>query len=88
MGDSHGMAERAAVILDGAIERTQSSASPVELVEALAYRAELAVRTGDLAGATATIARARAVPLSPGERERVSESLVAMADLEVSSRES
>ncbi len=80
---SHGMAERAAVILDGALERTQADASAVELVDALAYRAELAVRSGDTAGAVAALARARAVPLSADDRDHLTETLSAMDDLDV-----
>ena len=83
MGDSHGLADRAAVILDGALERTEASASPIELLEALAYRAELAARSGDLTTAADVLARARAVQLSAAERDRADETLAAMDDLEV-----
>ena len=47
MGDSHGFDARAAQILDGALERSGDTASATDLVEALAYRAELAVRLDD-----------------------------------------
>lgn len=64
MGDSHGLHVRAAEILDAGLERHGATAPPDELAEALAYRAELAVRSGDHAAAAAAIARARALPLT------------------------
>ena len=63
MGDSHGFDARAAEILDGALERSGDTASATDLVEALAYRAELAVRLDDAAEADAAIQRARSVNL-------------------------
>jgi hypothetical protein len=83
MGDSHGNGVRAAQILDEAIARNQASASPTELVEALAYRAELAVRVGDQATAASTIARAREIPLSAVERDRLAETFTSLDDLTV-----
>lgn len=81
MGDSHGFDERAAKILHDALERERSTASAADMVEALAYRAELAVRTGDNAAAADAISEARAIPLTDAEREGVAEALVNLDDL-------
>lgn len=84
MGDSHGFDARAAEILDGALARNVDTASATELVEALAYRAELALRLGDQPAAAGALARARAVPLSKAERDKLEEVLVSLDDLESS----
>ncbi|MFC7330874.1 VOC family protein [Marinactinospora rubrisoli] len=81
MGDSHGKHVRAAQILDTALERDKDTASTAELVEALAYRAELAVRADDTAAATAALARARSLPLSEAERETLAGTLAGLEDL-------
>ncbi|MBF6088322.1 VOC family protein [Nocardia cyriacigeorgica] len=83
MGDSHGKHERAAQILDAALERDKATATAAELVEALAYRAELAIRAGDTAAAVAALERARALALTETERDTVAESLAALADIEL-----
>ncbi|HYI23157.1 MAG TPA: hypothetical protein VEX62_11020 [Candidatus Limnocylindrales bacterium] len=82
MGDSHGVDARAAQILDGALERSRDTASATDLVEALAYRAELAVRLDDAAGATDALTRARSVDLSDADRGRLAETLASIEDLE------
>ncbi|MGP4098885.1 VOC family protein [Nonomuraea sp. KM90] len=82
MGDSHGKHVRAAQILDAALERDRATATPAELLEALAYRAELALRADDSAAAGDALARARALTLSDAERDRLAESLAALDDLE------
>jgi hypothetical protein len=81
MGDSHGYDVRAAQILDAALERDQDTASAIDLVEALTYRAELALRADDHAAAADAIARALAVPLSEAERNRLAETLTSLDDL-------
>lgn len=86
MGDSHGKHVRAAEILDLALERDRDIATATELLEALAYRAELAVRAGDPVAAGAALARARALTLSAAERERHAATLAGLDDLEVASR--
>ena len=83
MGDSHGSDERAAQILDGALARNVETASATELVEALAYRAELATRVGDHAAAVDALRRARAVSLTDAERTELAETLASLDDLEV-----
>lgn len=82
MGDSHGKHVRAAQILDSAIERDQDVASATELVEALAYRAELAVRAEDTDAARAALTRARALTLTATERAGLAETLAGLDDVE------
>ena len=82
MGDSHGFDARAAQILDGALERSGDMASATDTLEALAYRAELAVRLDDAAGATAALTRARSITLSEADRDKVAETLAGLDDLE------
>ena len=81
MGDSHGYDVRAAQILDGALERDQDTASATDLVEALAYRAELALRLDDPAAAADALARIRDIPLSEAEREVLAETLASLEDI-------
>ena len=81
MGDSKGSDARAADILDQALERNGATAPATDLVEALAYRAELALRVDDTAAAASAIARARGVTLSDAERERLAETLASLDDL-------
>ena len=82
MGDSHGYDVRAAQILDAAIERDKDIASATDLVEALAYRAELALRLDDTTGAADGLTRARSVNLSEGDRDKLAETLAGLEDLE------
>ncbi|MFC4120521.1 VOC family protein [Nonomuraea zeae] len=82
MGDSHGKHVRAAQILDVAIERDKDTATTAELLQALAYRAELALRADDPAAAGDALTRARALTLSEAERAGLAESLAALDDLE------
>jgi hypothetical protein len=86
MGDSHGFDDRAAQILDGALARNADTASATELVEALAYRAELATRIGDPAAAMEALGRARAVSLTDAERTELGETVASLDDLEVAVR--
>jgi hypothetical protein len=81
MGDSKGSDERAAKILDDALQRERTTASSTDLLEALAYRAELAVRTGDNAAAANAISEARAIPMTDAECEAVAEALASLDDL-------
>ena len=82
MGDSHGFDARAAQILDAALERGGDAASGADLLEALAYRAELALRVNDSAGAAAALTRARSIPLSDADRDKLAETLGSLEDLE------
>ncbi|MFI6705347.1 VOC family protein [Nonomuraea sp. NPDC050478] len=82
MGDSHGKHVRAAQILDAALERDKDTATAAELLEALAYRAELALRAEDPAAAGDALGRARALALSEADRDRLAGTLEALADVE------
>ena len=75
--------DRAAQILDGALARNADAASATELVEALAYRAELATRVDDPAAATDALRRARGVSLTDAQRAELGETLANLDDLEV-----
>ncbi len=81
MGDSHGLHERAAQILDGALERHADTASATDLLEAWAYRAELALRSGDTASALDALARAGNIQLTPAEQSQLSDTLTNLRDL-------
>ena len=85
MGDSHGFDVRAAQILDAALERDKDAASTADLLEALAYRAELALRADDTAGAVGALTRARSVDLSESDRDKLAETLASLEDLEAAS---
>jgi uncharacterized protein HemY len=58
IGDSHGDHRQAAKVLDGALARAQDPPK-VDLVEALLYRAELAVRLSDRERARELLTRVR-----------------------------
>ncbi len=81
MGDSKGADARAAQILDGALDRDGATASATDLVETLAYRAELALRADDTTTAATAIARARGIHLSDAERVTLAETLASLDDL-------
>ncbi|HYH77912.1 MAG TPA: hypothetical protein VD841_10475 [Arthrobacter sp.] len=80
LADSRGDPAQAAKILDGALAKA-FDATTVERVEALAYRAELAVTLQDPAQAAATLAELDGIPLDPSDRERLADTLAAIADL-------
>ena len=82
MGDSHGKHVRAAQILDAALDRDEETSTSAELVEALAYRAELALRAEDPAAACKALAQARALILSEAERDNLADTLASLGDLE------
>ncbi|MCU1516734.1 MAG: hypothetical protein JWQ75_1455 [Pseudarthrobacter sp.] len=80
LGDSRGDPAQAAKILDGALSRV-SDATAVERVEALAYRAELAVTLQDPERAAAALAELDGIPLGTADRERLADTLAAVAEL-------
>jgi hypothetical protein len=82
LGDSKGDTRQAARILDSALTRHHGSAPVTELAEALAYRAELALRAEDTTAARDALTRARALTLSEAEREKLGETLAGLDDLE------
>ncbi|MEU7902637.1 VOC family protein [Actinoplanes sp. NPDC049118] len=81
LGDSHGDHAQAAKILDGGLRRTDAPDDPVAYVEALVYRAELAMALRDPETAQEVLNRAGRVSLTPDARERLSASLAAAAEL-------
>ncbi|MGW4372290.1 VOC family protein [Streptomyces albidoflavus] len=82
MGDSRGDHERAARLLDHALRRHEATAGPAELVEALAYRAELAARADDTPGVREFRARVERVTLDGAGRRASADALAALHDLE------
>ncbi|MGK8491299.1 VOC family protein [Nocardia asiatica] len=82
LSDSKGDNQQAVKILDATLAREQDRAPAVELVEALAYRAELAIRADDTTAAVDALARARAVPLTEAERSELAAHLAGLEDLE------
>lgn len=85
LADSHGDHAQAAKILDGALRRV-TDAPAVERVEALAYRAELAVTLGDRDRMRTALAELHAVELTDAtltdaERARVTSALTAAGEL-------
>ncbi|MEV4760986.1 VOC family protein [Micromonospora sp. NPDC049559] len=87
LADSRGEVAQAAKILDRALARA-SDASAVERVEALAYRAELALTLDDPARAAAVVAELRDVPLDADERAQVAATLNAVSELSIVSARS
>jgi hypothetical protein len=83
IGDSHGDHRQAAKILDGTLARAQDPPK-MDLVEALLYRAELAVRLSDRERARELLTRVRELEpsLDVSERERLTEALAGAADLD------
>ncbi|MFJ1461518.1 VOC family protein [Nocardia sp. N2S4-5] len=82
LGDSKGDTRQAAKILDATLAREQDRAPATELVEALAYRAELALRADDTPAAVDALTRARVVPLTEAERHELGAHLAGLEDLE------
>ncbi|MFI7545488.1 bleomycin resistance protein [Actinoplanes sp. NPDC049599] len=81
LADSKGDARQAARILDGALARAEPGDDPMGLVEALVYRAELALVLQDPAAAGELLARAGRVPLSPPDAGRAATAFETAADL-------
>jgi catechol 2,3-dioxygenase-like lactoylglutathione lyase family enzyme len=81
LADSHGDHQQAARILDTALRKAGPDEDPVLLVEAMVYRAELAVTLHDQDTARAVLARAGDVELAPDQRERAAEALAQAEEL-------
>ncbi|MGY0003393.1 VOC family protein [Micromonospora sp. I033] len=79
--DSRGDHRQAARILDSALSRADAAGDPVVHVEALVYRAELAVVLDEPAVARELLARAGSVPLGEEGREGSAATLRHAADL-------
>lgn len=82
LGDSKGDTRQAARILDSSLTKHRGSAPVTDLVEALVYGAELAIRLGDRERAGALLAEVGAVELTGEQRESLREALANAADLE------
>lgn len=82
LGESKGDDRQAAKILDATLAREQDSAPVVDLVGALVYRAELAIRLGDGARADTLLARVRGTGLTDTERRSLDDALANAAELE------
>jgi catechol 2,3-dioxygenase-like lactoylglutathione lyase family enzyme len=81
LGESKGDTDQAAKILDATIARAGDAAPKRELVEALVYRAELAVRQEDHTRARELLDRIEGTGLSEEERERLATALATARDL-------
>jgi hypothetical protein len=79
--DSRGSVGQAVRILDSALARPQADDDPVEQVEVLVYRAELAMVLHDPKTAAEMLARAQAVTLTEDEAERAAPAFDNAADL-------
>ncbi|WBB72936.1 VOC family protein [Micromonospora sp. WMMD1128] len=79
--DSRGNPRQAAKILDGALTRPDATDEPAALVEALVYRAELALLLDEPEAARELLRRAGAVPLDEESRARLTDTLQHAADL-------
>ncbi|WP_229070138.1 VOC family protein [Actinoplanes sp. DH11] len=79
--DSRGDLSQAVRILDSALRRPDAADDPVELVEALVYRAELALGLHDPVTAAAMLDRAGQVALTEDQRRRAAAALDNAADL-------
>ncbi|WBB50469.1 VOC family protein [Verrucosispora sp. WMMA2044] len=79
--DSRGELRQAVRILDSALARPSSDDDPVELVEALVYRAELAVALDDPETATDLLNRAEQIVLTDDETVRAAPAFENAADL-------
>jgi hypothetical protein len=80
LADSHGDHAQAAKILDGALRRG-ADAPATERVEALAYRAELAVTLTDPDRLATALAELRAIELTEEERAAVADALANAEEL-------
>ncbi|MEU7949639.1 VOC family protein [Micromonospora chalcea] len=74
-GDSRGNPAQAARILDGALARPDAADEPAVLVEALVYRAEMALQLGEPEAARERVRQARSVPLDDESRARLADTL-------------
>ncbi|WP_439427933.1 VOC family protein [Micromonospora sp. LA-10] len=80
-GESRGNPGQAARILDGALARPDAADDPAVLVEALVYRAELALQLGEPEAAGELVRQALSVPLDDESRARLADTLGHAEDL-------
>jgi hypothetical protein len=79
--DSRGDHQQAARILDTALARPDADADPAALLEALVYRAEVALTLEDPGTAGAVLSRAAQLQLPPDVRRRMAATLSTAAEL-------
>ena len=80
-GDSRGNPGQAARILDGALARPEADDDPAVRVEALVYRAELALQLDEPESARELVRQARSIPLDDGARDALAGTLRHAEDL-------
>jgi catechol 2,3-dioxygenase-like lactoylglutathione lyase family enzyme len=88
LGESKGDTAQAIRILDATLERSGDEAPKPELLDALVYRAELALREGDDTRAAEILAQVAATELSDPDRKAVANILVVAEGLRHHLRES
>ncbi|TDC42882.1 VOC family protein [Micromonospora sp. KC213] len=82
LGDSKGDAAQAAKILDGALARADDEPDVTDVVQAFVYRAELAMRLGDLARVEELLTRVRATALDDSQRALLADALASVEELD------
>jgi hypothetical protein len=80
-GDSKGDVRQAARILDSALARPRPDDDPVERLELIVYRAEVAMVLNDTATATDLLTRATGTELDADDTERAAAAYATAADL-------
>jgi catechol 2,3-dioxygenase-like lactoylglutathione lyase family enzyme len=80
-GEAKGDTAQAVKLLDSTLARSGAEAPKPELLDALVYRAELALRVGDNAKAAALLKRVEEVELDESERDAAAGALDTAADL-------
>ncbi|SCF39173.1 hypothetical protein [Micromonospora marina] len=79
--DSRGNPAQAARILDGALTRPEAADDPAVQVEALVYRAGLALQLDEPDSARELVRQARSIPLDDGSRDALADTLRHAEDL-------
>ncbi|MEV6559198.1 VOC family protein [Nocardia sp. NPDC051756] len=82
MADSHGDNAQGAKILDGSLARESHSATTIDLVDALTYRAELALRMNDPELARRLLDRIGAIPLTQADRDALTDAMSNVEELQ------
>jgi hypothetical protein len=80
-GEAKGDTAQAIKLLDSTLARSGGEAPKMELIDALVYRAELALREGDGDKAAEVLQRVEGIELSDAEREAAAGALATAEDL-------
>jgi hypothetical protein len=86
LADSRGDHRQAARILDSALARPDAADHPIVQVEALVYRAEVAMVLHDPETARHKLTRAEGIDLAPDARRRLAGTLAAAVELSATAR--